>query len=764
MPDLFKLTVPVLANQVQGITPGSAVKVAIVDQQGQVSSQIVTLDDKAQATATLSLQSNLGQAKVIVGPADATDEELQGLQQVVSIDVPASQWKGQTLALSPIAITDQIWRFWLVWCREFVITGKVLCANGQPVPGATVCAYDVDFWWWWWSRQEIGCTTTAADGSFSFKFRWCCGWWPWYWWLRRAWALETNLADKILAALRQKNIKNIPRPSAKPDLNVFQNWLTPAVPRPVGAVPPGTVSAPPVISGGVNLSLPGALSKITPVTQRGFDPSVLATLQPEIAKLLPPVPDLANLRLWPWFPWAPWFDCSPDIIFQVTQRCHDRETVIVNENVFNTRWDIPTSLNVTLQANQEACCIAPPPNVPPGDCVVLGRVCGIPLNDIGGNIGAPAAPPATNGYYNPNQNPTLPAGSFDGDRPFAGVVNIFGVLGASANADYYEFQWSDDGVNYHDMPTSAVGGVSQEFFGPTIFGDPGLWHSVGLNHTIASRNVIESIAHFQATHDPASWSGATQTRFWITDTTWLYSWVTSFDTFADGLYYLRLIAWTAADVATGNVAKARVLDVCDLEKKNGLLVRIDNRLVPDAAAHATPCGSGTVHLCTSEPDDQFIAVKFVHADHTTTDVQACANVPLRTGDQLQIDLAAHDPDGHLAFYTLEVLYGNNLGFYIIDSSGNMLPGTTLAVGGATGIFPAADYVGPTYRLARQQGATAPIWSGGAIRLTVPAHSVFPETCCYLLRLIAYKRPIVSCDAAYDHDFYNVADISFMVQV
>jgi hypothetical protein len=186
--------------------------------------------------------------------------------------------------------------------------------------------------------------------------------------------------------------------------------------------------------------------------------------------------------------------------------------------------------------------------------------------------------------------------------------------------------------------------------------------------------------------------------------------------------------------------------------------------VPDAAAHATPCGSGTVHLCTSEPDDEFISVKFLHADHTTTDVQACANVPLRAGDQLQLDLAAHDPDGHLAFYTLEVLYGNNLGFYIVDSTGNLLSGTTLSVGAATGIFPAADHVGPTYRLARQQGTTAPLWSGGAIRLTVPAANVFPETCCYLLRLIAYKRPIVNCDGAYDHDFYNIADISFMVQV
>ena len=131
---------------------------------------------------TLSTDLQARGLTVIVGPDDATDDELIGLQ-TINVDVPARRWGGkQELVLPAIQITPYYWFWWLRWCRTFTIRGTLRCPDGSPVPGAVVCAYDVDAWWWWWSRQQVGCATTDANGSFTMRFRWCCGWWPWWWW------------------------------------------------------------------------------------------------------------------------------------------------------------------------------------------------------------------------------------------------------------------------------------------------------------------------------------------------------------------------------------------------------------------------------------------------------------------------------------------------------------------------------------------------------------------------------------------------------
>ena len=67
---------------------------------------------------------------------------------------------------------------------------------------------------------------------------------------------------------------------------------------------------------------------------------------------------------------------------------------------------------------------------------------------------------------------------------------------------------------------------------------------------------------------------------------------------------------------------------------------------------------------------------------------------------------------------------------------------------ALGAIPAADF---TARLRRRetQGAAAPHWRAGGLRLTVPdLRDAFPETCCYQIELRVYKRTIVSCN----HDY------------
>jgi hypothetical protein len=60
-------------------------------------------------------------------------------------------------------------------------------------------------------------------------------------------------------------------------------------------------------------------------------------------------------------------------------------------------------------------------------------------------------------------------------------------------------------------------------------------------------------------------------------------------------------------------------------------------------------------------------------------------------------------------------------------------------------------IGPRYGAALNQGATAPDWEGGTLRLTITnGVGAFPEPCCYLLDLRAYKRTIVNCNDSYPH--------------
>ena len=60
--------------------------------------------------------------------------------------------------------------------------------------------------------------------------------------------------------------------------------------------------------------------------------------------------------------------------------------------------------------------------------------------------------------------------------------------------------------------------------------------------------------------------------------------------------------------------------------------------------------------------------------------------------------------------------------------------------------------------------SGPVWSGGSIRLTVPATSAFPINCAYLLQLNVYKRTIVDCAPIGDDLQNNVTFESFSIQV
>ena len=718
--DSFTLQVPLDASGVEDFKPEQAVKVVVRARDGTTNSQTVQLDAKGQGTATFTFDEKPGALRVVVGPDTASEEEVLH-SQTINLDISARQLDvGPLVALPPVVISPFYWHWWLMWCRDFTIRGRVLCPDGSPVPGAKVCASDVDLWWWWSSTEEVGCAVTDATGSFEIKFRWCCGWWPWWWWWkRRFWRLEPLLADSIQPVLqRDLKLAKLPVPNAKPSLGVFDEI---------------------VADEGIPTRLP--LAQV--------DPTAMEAIRSNLLPRIPAVPELEKLRIWPWWPWHPWWDCTPDIIFQVTQDCLGTETVIVDETVFDTRWNIPTTLNVTLVANKEACCIEHYDD-PEGVCMVITHACDDPVQYIGGN---PTAAPIPRGYRNPGSV------AIYGDRPFAGVVPISGLFGDGANVEYYEFEWSDDvGATWNDMPPAAAGNFYRTYWGPALGGGPVGFHSVLFAFSsISGRYVIESREHFEANNDPASWGW---TRFWTGGRNRLMNWKTE-NNFADGTYDLRVKDWQMD--SSGNLINPRILPLCDTTQDNNIVLTIDNRLEGSGSGHPTslthPCGSGTVHTCTTEPDTDFLEVRIGGSA-----AAACDIVDASEGGQLEIDFMAHDPDGHLAWYSLYATYKENLAINLLN-----VAGAVLTPGPATGPVPPAAQVGPRYGHANpaisalDQGAVSPTWDGGTITLTIPDLSLaFPESCCYQLELRAYKRTIDSCNDNWPHR--NLSEYSLTVMV
>lgn len=756
----FKLEVPLDASAIEGFKPEQKVKVAVRTPQGAIQAQLVEFDRSGKAVAQFAFDKRPGNLTLGVGPTDADDEQIFGLQ-TLQVNIPSRLWKGQHLVYPPIRIPPYHWHWWWRWCREYTLRGQVLCPDGRPVPGARVCAYDVDAWWWWSSRQLVGCDVTDASGAFEIRFRWCCHWRPWWWWRWRIWHLEPFLIERILPLLeREPRLRPIPLPDPAPDLRVFEQLLgeeqfaklnlgrrrlTPTVAVPQAAATVGEAA----VEHGAGA--PASLA---------IGPEVLADLRLPLLARLPRAPELEQLRLWPWWPWQPWWDCTPDILFRVTQDCVEAGTVIYEEGFGQARWNIPTDLEVTLTANEKACCLPEQDDEPPGMCALITDVCDNPINAIGGNPGAPAAPV---GYLNPGVASTF------GDRPYGGRVLIQGQVGSEV--DYYEFQWSGDGgLTWNDMPDTAVGDVPRQYWIPAT----NTFQWVTFLTTIDDRLVFESRQHYQATHDPGEWG---VTRFWMAyNYLSLMNWLTH-TPFFNGTYRLRLKGWQLVDGHLSNPQNLDFLPTCSLETPAELVLRIDNRLEGAISGHplADPnhlCGGGTVHTCTLEPDTDFLAVRIIRRDANgnptgeVTPVGACGNVPIGPHDLLQVDFFAHDPEGHLAYFTLNATYGENLAIDLLA-----LPGRTLTpLGGAP--VPPAVQVGPTYALARRPappfwppegGAVAPIWHGGAMRLEVPAHLAFPETCCYQLELRAHKRTVVGCDhSLWGHT--NYSEYSFMIAV
>jgi hypothetical protein len=745
----YQLKIPLDASGIKDFKPDRGVKVVAFDAKGRAYEHVAKLDAEGKGVASLSFEE-LGTVHVVVGPENASAEQMKGLQ-TISVDVSRRQWGDKReLTVAAIPISAYYWWWWFWWCRNFKITGRVLCENGNPVPGAQVCAYDVDWWWWWWSKEQVGCATTDVNGAFEIDFTWCCGWWPWWWWWSRTWLLEPMLAEQISRLLREAKFTKIPTPGPQPDPGVFQQLLG----------EPGVPVRAPDRSSLVASSLQAAAASQLGATSR-IDPSSLESVRARLVAKIPAAPEFERLRLWPWWPWWPWWDCDLDIIFKVTQNCHGQDRVIVDETIWNARLDIPTNMNVTLVANEQACCITQGSTCfDGGDCGFFSDICEDNIGSIGGNPGPKLMAPQI-GYLNP--------GLVDnsGDRPYSGTIPLRGCIGNTV--DYYEMLYNTTGFKktFSPLPTAAALGFDRSYW------DNGLkkWIDVpfpvtSISDGVTSHNVIESLPHYETNN------GA---KLWDAFTVGLIMELVTQNVLVDGTYYLRLRGWKRPGYA-GNLADPIDLPVCGSEDLTGVVVTIDNHLVTagpvDLDLH--PCGAGTVHQCTTEPDTEVVSVKILHNDGTTTDVGACGNVAINDTDMVQIDFVAYDPDPHphLGFYTLTLDYDVNLRTNLLDPSlagwslvpSPIPPAWALA---AAQVGPNYGDVNPTLSALSQPGAASPNWAGGAMRLTAKAKAAFPYTCCYQLQLYAHKRTIGGGGASCDHSFWNhwnVTEYSFTITV
>lgn len=697
----YRLTVPIDASGVEDLQGGQSVKVAVRDDQGAIHSAVTEVDEKGQGSVSIGIPARPGRLQVMVGPGDATDEEIAGLQ-TLQFSISSRQWRGETeLRLNPVIISAAYWYWWLRWCRRYVIRGRVLCPDGSPVPGATVCAYDVDWWFFWSSTQQVGCATTDITGSFEISFRWCCGWWPWWWWRSRVWQLDPVLSSRVTDLLqRNPGVQLGPASGHQPSLNIFEPMLQ-----------------------------RGGVSSVEQLIRT--DVGALDRVREELVQRLPIAPELQQLHVWPWWPWWPWWDCSPDIIFKVTQDCVEKGAVIVNEGVFDTRWNVTSPLNVTLIANDRACCRPLCHGEPcvDGECLIIDKVCSAPAGEIGGNLGAPATPA---GYLNPGP---VPVDSTDSHRPFAGIVPIYKNPGDLLGVDYLEFEHSaDGGATWSLLPGGAGVDFDRQYWDTATSPPPVNTAFKFDSVSFPGHTVLETREH-RETVIGGSWDVPGADHFWLSPN-WNLLLPLDSTKLADGTYHFRAIGWD--DGGGGTLVNRRVLPFCGSEKENDLVLTFDNRIVPQPGHDPTHLCGG-VHLCTVEPDTHILAVRV-----NGTPVGPCDTVDATSGT-LEIDFEVVDvptpgQPAHLGSYTLYSLWGLNQSRNLLQFATSV----TVLSGGPTGW--AAGQTSGNYGTAVSQGAVAPSWGGGRFRLTMPLADAFPVPCCYQLDLWAHKRTIVGGSA------------------
>ena len=684
--DSFVLKVPLDHRELTDLTRSDRVKVVARASDGSTSSTTVTVGGRDASEAELTFKDNPGRLKVALGPAEADDNQILDAD-TLAISVPARMWEDLSkLTVAPIKIGLFHWGWWKRWCRTITIKGRLVCPDGRGVPGATICVDDIDRWFVWTSRDQIACTTTEPDGSFSMTFRWCCGLYPWWWWFRvRPWKLDDELAAHVVKVLDQNPEIRLATPTSQPSLSAFAPLLDRN-----------------------DLGLAAAASQ----SLSELDPALLDKVRERLVASLPVSDELERLAIWPWTPWSPWRDCRPDLVFRAVQDCGQGPVTVLYEGVNQTRWDVPDELEVTLVANSEACCLPRPPEE---DCLILDSACSHGMHHVAGNQGAPAGTPAdVAGYL-----VTVVDGVDQSlDIPFGGTVPIYQNPSDLIGIDYYAFEHSvDDGVTWLPLPMGAATAFSrywQLFPGPSVGGESFAPVPVG------AYQVFETRRHFEDTHY-GDWAPG-GSRYWMSTN---YELLLNLDstTLSDGRHQLRVVQFTKTGPEEFKGPEP-VLG-CDKETQANCVLVIDNRTItPLGHDPSHNCGGG-VHLCTVEPDTHIRSVMV-----NGVEVGPCDTIGREPGSTTEIEFEVTDPDGHLGWFTLTSHYGNSS---VVDL---LASGTLTCISGGPDASSYAD--------ALAGGATRPKWDGGVFRLKIATERAFPVPCCYLLRLEASKRTLEDC--------------------
>ena len=129
---MSKLVIPLDVSQVPDADRGQQ-KVKVAVQAGdKITSQVVSVKP-GKAEVTLEVDSKQPLA-IAIGPENVSDEEVFNFQTITTRVSPNLWADKPSLRLPPIIITPPWWILWLRWCRTFVIQGRVVCADGSPVP------------------------------------------------------------------------------------------------------------------------------------------------------------------------------------------------------------------------------------------------------------------------------------------------------------------------------------------------------------------------------------------------------------------------------------------------------------------------------------------------------------------------------------------------------------------------------------------------------------------------------------------------------
>ncbi len=97
---MARLTIPLDASGIEGFDPKQPVKVLLTSGGTPIASETITFDKKGVGQVAFDVDPKQTGLRVVVGPPDASDEELTGLQ-TIGVDVPRRRFGGRDELVIP---------------------------------------------------------------------------------------------------------------------------------------------------------------------------------------------------------------------------------------------------------------------------------------------------------------------------------------------------------------------------------------------------------------------------------------------------------------------------------------------------------------------------------------------------------------------------------------------------------------------------------------------------------------------------------------